>query len=413
MASKSSTSVQDAGTPSQEGKQCQKAKEIKMLKVLNKKTDDKPSYRIPSMAEIVATPWNGFKVISTFSGCGGSCLGYEMAGFDIIWANEFEEHARRNLEINAFRPLIVDPRDIKLVTAEEILSDTGISVGELDLFDGSPPCQAFSTAGKRNKGWGIKRTYVNGTKQCNETLFDEWLRLLRGLMPKVFVAENVSGLVKGVAKGFFLEILADMKAAGYRVTCRVLDAQWLGIPQHRQRTIFVGVREDLRDADGTWLMPVHPTPLSYRYSVREAIPWIHRAVEDTGSNTGGFNVKRDKDFSDGVSPTVRTCGKGQLYVESDSGLIEVSEDTFNQQRVYTDRSAPSIRAKKAGHLNVMHVQRRKFSIAELKRICAFPDDFVLTGSYAQQWSCLGNAVPPLMMRSIAETIRDKILREIR
>ena len=128
----------------------------------------------------------------------------------------------------------------------------GIKKGELDLFDGSPPCQAFSTAGKRAKGWGKAKTYEHGAKQCNERLFDEYVRLLRGLMPKTFVAENVSGLVKGVAKGMFLEILAALKASGYRVTCRVLDAQWLGVPQMRQRTIFVGVREDLG------LDPVHP-----------------------------------------------------------------------------------------------------------------------------------------------------------
>jgi DNA (cytosine-5)-methyltransferase 1 len=84
------------------------------------------------------------------------------------------------------------------------------------------------------------------------------------------VAENVSGLVKGVAKGYFLEILAKLKACGYRVGCKVLDAQWLGVPQARQRTIFVGVREDLGKE------PVFPKPLAYRYSLREALPWIVR-----------------------------------------------------------------------------------------------------------------------------------------
>ncbi len=130
-----------------------------------------------------------------------------------------------------------------------------MKAGELDLFDGSPPCASFSTAGKREAGWGKVKDYSD-TKQRTDDLFLEYVRLLRGLQPKVFVAENVSGLVKGVAKGYFLEILAALKASGYRVTCRVLDAQWLGVPQQRQRTIFVGVREDLG------LDPVHPKAAS-------------------------------------------------------------------------------------------------------------------------------------------------------
>lgn len=288
-------------------------------------TPKKPPYRVPSMAEISAIPWNGLTVASTFSGCGGSCLGYRMAGFKVAWANEFVPAAQDSYRANA-PDCFLDTRDIKCIQPEEILARLGMNVGELDLFDGSPPCQAFSTAGKREKGWGQERYYEHGAHQKNETLFNEYIRLLRGLKPMVFVAENVSGLIKGVAKGYFLEILAALKACGYRVKCRILDAQWLGVPQHRERTIFVGVREDLN------LDPVHPLPLFYRYSVRDALP------------------------------------------------------------------------------NVMctATEKRKFTIAELKRICSFPDDFILTGSYAQQWERLGNSVPPIMMEKIAIAIRDGI-----
>jgi site-specific DNA-cytosine methylase len=123
-------------------------------------------------------------------------------------------------------------------------------------------------AGHREKGWGQKKTYEHGAQQCNEKLFDEFIRLLRGLQPRTFVAENVSGLVKGTAKGWFIEVLRALKGCGYRVSARLLDAQWLGVPQMRQRIIFVGVREDLR------LDPVHPGPLRYRYSVRDALPHL-------------------------------------------------------------------------------------------------------------------------------------------
>src|SRR5207249_1070705 len=147
------------------------------------------------------------------------------------------------------------------------LAALGKKAGEIDVLEGSPPCASFSTAGKREKGWGKIKAYSD-TRQRTDDLFFEFARLLEGLQPRVFVAENVSGLVKGTAKGFFLRILAALKACGYSVRARVLDAQWLGVPQARQRLIFIGVRADL----GT--EPIFPKPLPYRYSVREALPQL-------------------------------------------------------------------------------------------------------------------------------------------
>jgi DNA (cytosine-5)-methyltransferase 1 len=389
----------------------------------------KPPYRVPSMAEIAKIKPNGLTVASTFSGCGGSSLGYRMAGFRVLWANEFVPAARDSYRANMAAGTVLDERDVRTVRPEEILRACKLRKGQLDFFDGSPPCASFSTAGKRQEGWGKVKKYSD-TEQRTDDLFFEYVRLVRGIQPRTFVAENVSGLVKGTAKGTFLEILRELKACGYRVTCKVLDAQWLGVPQQRQRTIFVGVREDLTDVDGQLLTPAHPAPLPYRYSVREAIPWICRAVEDTLSSHPTFNQKRDVDFSAGVSPTVRAGGTGQLYVEPESRMDDAatgrqwdqtpiggqSDRYFQLVKPDLDGSCPTVTAAggNAGLASVCHpTQRRKFSIAELKRICAFPDCFILTGSYAQQWERLGRAVPPLMMRAIAEAVRDKILLRVR
>lgn len=290
-----------------------------------------------------------------------------MAGYRVVWANEFVPAAQDSYNANKAESCFLDTRDIRTVKAEEILEQSGLARGELDLFDGSPPCQAFSTAGKREKGWGKEKKYEHGATQKNEQLFDEYIRLLDGLQPKVFVAENVSGLVKGTAKGIFLEILAGMKGCGYRVKCKLLDAQWLGVPQTRQRVIFVGVREDLD------FEPVHPKPLPYRYSVRDAIPEVMSFRYERGEVPAGSKWKpHNKEFKIDTEP----CG--------------------------------TIIASESGYYNV-NAEKRKFTIAELRRICAFPDDFELKGSYAQQWERLGNSVPPLMMRAVAERIRDEIL----
>lgn len=388
-------------------------------KPMSKPDTNKPPYRVPLMSEIKELPWNGFKVASTFSGAGGSCTGYRMAGFKVVWANEFVPAAQASYKANCADDSILDCRDIKLVTASEILAATGLNVGELDIFDGSPPCQAFSTAGKREKGWGKDKSYEHGAKQKNETLFDEYTRLLRGLKPKVFVAENVSGLVKGTAKGYFLEILTALKASGYRVTCRVLDAQWLGVPQQRQRTIFIGVREDLR------LEPAHPKPLAYRYSVRDALPWIVSSTEDP---QGKFAVRT---FSDKPHGAITTRNHSHIKVEAETDIShhaigdeweklkpgEGSSKYLNLKRTRLDGPSHCISAmggQSSGVASVCHpTEKRKFTIAELRRICSFPDDFTLCGSYAQQWERLGNSVPPLMMKAIASTIRDEILARIK
>jgi DNA (cytosine-5)-methyltransferase 1 len=399
------------------------------------------------MSEIAAIPHNGFNVVSTFSGCGGSCTGYRMAGFKVLWANEFVPAAQDSYRANMEAGCILDPRDIKTVTATEILNAIGLPVGGLDLLDGSPPCQAFSTAGKREKGWGHDKTYEHGARQKNETLFTEYIRLVQGLQPKVFVAENVSGLVKGTAKGYFLEILAGLKACGYQVKAKLLDAQWLGVPQTRQRIIFMGVRNDLG------LTPVYPKPLPYRYSVRDALPWIVSATaEKHGPNSldwitmnedapapavpttnggGGFyrhsveaRVIHDTsglfsqgDVTDKPCPTI-TVGVNSLCashfkVETAIGAYRDDRGIYGNGGDMTDAPAPTVIAGAAGThwINQTATEKRKFTIAEVKRICAFPDDFILTGSYAQQWERLGNSVPPVMMYQIARVIRDEILRK--
>jgi len=221
------------------------------------------TYRVPTVSAIRQIPSNGLKVVSTFSGGGGTCLGMTLAGYDVVWANDCDPHARETYTANLGKP--IDGRLLNDVTAADILSETGLKEGELDLFEGSPPCTKFSTAGRRQKGWNRKEIHA-GTVQANtEDLFFEWLRLARGLRPKVFVAENVAGLVKGVAKGYFKDILKEMKSLGYQVTARLLDAQWLGVPQRRNRIIFIGVRDDLSR------MPVFPAPLPRQWTVRQAI----------------------------------------------------------------------------------------------------------------------------------------------
>lgn len=348
----------------------------------------KPAYRVPTMREIEALPWNGYRVASTFSGCGGSCLGYRMAGYRVVYANEFIEEAQRTYKANHPNSYL-DTRDIRQVKPQDVLEKAGVDRGELDLFDGSPPCSAFSTAGKREAGWGKVKAYSDKAQRVDD-LFFEYVRLLDGIRPKVFVAENVSGLVKGTAKGYFKRILAALREPGYRVSCRVLDAQWLGVPQMRQRTIFIGVRDDLR------LDPVHPSPLPYRYSVQDVCPHIAYQGDNGGFGKGGMRAACHPSGSFGAG---LTTGNG---VFPPSVVSDLKDSILKDSETGLDLAVATASRKSA-------MTVRRMNLRELRRIGGFPDDFKLTGDFAQRWERIGRAVPPVMMSHIASTIRTKIL----
>jgi DNA (cytosine-5)-methyltransferase 1 len=203
-----------------------------MRKLLSK-IDDYPAHLEACWREHLASREpDAPMVISLFAGCGGSSLGYSMAGYRELLAVEWDEHAVETFRLN-FPGVPVWQGDIADLSVEECLRIAGLEPGELDVLDGSPPCQGFSTAGRRKM--------EDGRNQ----LFREYVRLLRGLRPKVLVMENVSGMVKGKMKLIFVEILRELKASGYTVSARLMNAMYYGVPQSRERMIFIGVRTDL------------------------------------------------------------------------------------------------------------------------------------------------------------------------
>lgn len=430
----------------------------------------KPPFRIPSMEEVAKARGSaGLTVVSTFSGCGGSCLGFEMAGFKVLWANEFLPIARESYAAN-HPETILDGRDIRRVEASHILDAIGMRPGELDVFNGSPPCQAFSSAGQRDKGWGKSRDYGNGVSQKNEDLFFEYVRLLQGLQPRAFVAENVAGLTRGVALGYFKDIMRGLSGCGYAVRCKVLDAQWLGVPQTRARAIFIGVRNDLQ------FEPEFPKPLPYRYSLRDVLPglsglgnrgiggWKNRdpyimrksSVDapamtitgtGTGTGTGDYRVIdrvvhdtagnpsfSDGDVTDKPCPVILAC-RPQSYQVYERAVedAERASPLTESKALQSWKSLPLGKFRKYKNLVRCHPEKpvpcimagagagagssaavtppnepRRFSIGELRIVCGFPEDFELKGTYAERWARLGNAVPPLMMREVAAVLRDSL-----
>lgn len=319
-------------------------------------------------------------VISTFAGAGGSSLGYSMAGFRELLAVEWDDHAVDTFRRN-FPDVPVYHGDIAQLTAEAILEQTGLAPGELDVFDGSPPCQGFSMAGLRQLD-----------DQRNQ-LFREYVRLLRRLRPKAFVMENVVGMVRGRMKLVFAEVMRELKASGYRVSARLMNAMYFHVPQSRERLIFVGVREDLG------VLPSHPRALARPITVREALDGV---VPRT------FGEYRPNPSAQRVKASLSRIVAGKNHAASTG-----TNRGFNLARLHWDRPAPTIVkmvSLSGQYAGLVHpVEDRLLTIEECKRLSSFPDAFQMVGPYEEQWARLGNSVPPLFMRAIAWHVRRHVL----
>ena len=188
-----------------------------------------------------------FTVMSTFAGAGGSSTGYKLAGGKVLVSNEFVEHAYNSYKLNNPNTEMLTG-DIKELSSEDFLDAGNIKPGELDIFDGSPPCTHFSMSGKRERSWNKEKLY-HGHKQYQiERLTEEMIRVAEGVKPKCIIIENVKALSLGSAAEYrntFLNLLNDI---GYICSWKILNASDYGVPQARERTFIIGIRNDVADA---------------------------------------------------------------------------------------------------------------------------------------------------------------------
>lgn len=316
-------------------------------------------------------------VISTFAGGGGSSLGYHWAGFKELLAIDFDKNACETLETN-FPDLTVWNRDITTVTSEEILKQCNIKKGELDILDGSPPCQGFSTAGKRD---------LNDSRN---DLFLDFIRLIEGLHPKIFVMENVSGMIKGGYKGKFNEIRKQLNSLGYKVKIKLMNAMWYEVPQSRERLIFIGVRNDLN------IEPSFPKPFDKVITVKEAIKDC--PLSEIKTPKGDVDLYFDK---------IKVGSDLASYYES----VGKKRKSFSIKKLNPDKPSNTVtKLFSDGMTGLLHWEEKRFmTISELKRLSSFPDDYKFIGKFEQQWARIGNAVMPKMMYHIAKNIKENIL----
>lgn len=321
-------------------------------------------------------------VISLFCGAGGSSLGYQWAGFKELLAIDFDQNAVDTFKLNFECPIWL--RDIKTVQAQEILDFCKIKKGELDILDGSPPCQGFSTAGKRKV-----------TDDRND-LFKEYVRLIDGLQPRVFVMENVSGMIKGKMKGMFIEIMKTLKSLNYQVKCKLMNAKYYNVPQSRERVIFIGVRKDLG------IEPNYPVANKKLISIRKACHGLKNEMIESinhiwiDESLMGKNTKTYK--------KALKAKQGKKYAG-------------HQKRLIWNKCCPTLCKPSSDGMNIPPYLRnshchpiytRTLSVRELARLSSYPDEFKFTKGMTGA-NRIGNSVPPKFMQAIAEHIRDNIL----
>ena len=361
---------------------------------------------------------NLFNVLSTFAGGGGSSTGYRLAGGKILAINEFVPEAQNTYRENYPNTTIV-PGDIKKLTGTYLMEQANVGISELDILDGSPPCSAFSMAGSVSHGkgnthadaFGKKKQYsdIKGVENV-EDLFFEFLRVAKDIKPKVIIGENVEGLTMGEAKEYFNKIQNTFEQIGYLVVADVLNASYFGVPQARKRCFFIGVREDVADKIGLNFMTMYQL---YPEANKEQTT-LGQAISDVVNE----DEEELKFLRDALGPD-KAVGKTLQKMPFDPDKVLTGMDYhekghhFNLKRCSLRKPSPTITAMGnfPGVAGTCHpLDNRKFTIKELKRIMSLPEDFKLTGDHKQQSERVGRMVPPLMMKALAESVYNKVLK---
>jgi len=324
------------------------------------------------LAQLDAAPRLGLRAVSTFSGGGGSSMGYRLAGIDVVAAVEIDPQMADRYEANlgAGKVVRAPVGDVAKWTDAELAG----KFGRVDILDGSPPCSTFSMAGRREDKWGSEHRFREGQAvQRLDALFMDFVALAGGLRPRVVIGENVKGMMLGAARGFLLEVRDAFDAIGYDTQLFLLDASRMGVPQRRERVFFMARRRDLG---------LSPISLSFDE------PWITttEAVDGLPPQSNPYALSRLQ-----LDRWLLTR-PGRSLSEADSRGYY-----FNWIRCAPDRPFPTITAFKLAP-QLHWSEPRRLSAGEVVRAQTFPDDYAFDPLPAQ-YVC-GMSVPPQMARRI-------------
>lgn len=321
------------------------------------------------------------KVVSTFTGCGGMDLGFESEGFETVWANDFQE-----LAVETYRKNMGDHIVYGDITEIDPFLDQ--SIPDADVVTGGFPCQDFSVI------W--KQPGLNGERGG---LYKNFRDFVAAKQPKVFVAENVKGLLTANKRLAIKTIVEDLEATqpGYLVKPRLYDFAEYGVPQHRERVLIVGIRKD------TGFNFKHPKPT---HGPRGSQPYMTAGQALEGVEKVPFNneILRQRERTAKIISMIPEGGnftdipkESEYYVK---GMI-----SHVYRRIHRDEPAKTIIAAGGGGTWGYHYpENRALTNRERARLQSFPDTFEFVGSTAEVRRQIGNAVPPQGVRPLAERL---------
>lgn len=348
----------------------------------NKETESKDYVEVRNIK-----PNKKYTVLELFAGAGGLGLGLEYAGFNTIGNIEVDKHACQTLRKNRQNWKVVE-EDIKVVTENGIENYIDVPpVGELDLLSGGYPCQSFSYAGKKA-----------GLQDARGTLFFHYAKILDKLKPKMFLAENVRGLVNhdnGKTLKTMLNVFANV---GYSVKWKVLRALDYNVAQKRERIVIVGLREDLKKEGIEYLFP---KPYGYELTLRDVL-------KDVPDSDGAKYPETKKKVLDLVPPggywrdlpeEIAKSYMGKSYY-SGGGRTGMARRLSWDEPSLTLTCSPAQKQTERCHPD----ETRPFTVREYARIQSFPDDWVFDCSIGNAYKQIGNAVPPNMAKAIGLSI---------
>lgn len=348
--------------------------------------------------------------LDLFCGCGGLSLGFRNAGYNLVGAVDFNKAAMDTHKKN-FNTKFEFCGDITTIDNNTIKETFGNTI---DIIIGGPPCQGFSGLNRRNKDGNDPRNL----------LFRQYLRFVEVLQPKVILIENVRQILTSKDGLVRKEICNVLDKLGYNVKFNIVDASMYGVPQSRKRAIFIATKKELKEYSFEFLKHYE----CKKVNVSEAISDIADIEQDVLQNITSEEYKlkepnseyqklmRNKSNSilknhlmyyptDNVQRMISYVPQGGNWKNVPKELFKSDRD--NRQSNYLRRlnyNEPSITID-TGHNVYFHpVFNRVPTIRESARLQSFPDDFIFYGTKGEQFRQVGNAVPPLLAKALAESI---------
>lgn len=343
-----------------------------------------------------------FNAIDLFCGCGGLSYGFERAGFNILLGIDNDEKALETFELNHNEAKSICG-DITTITYEKDIKPL-IGDKSIDVIIGGPPCQGMSLSGPRKFDDPRNKLYLS------------YIRLVDEIKPKMFVIENVPGLVGlfgGQIKDSIIEKFSEM---GYEIQYRILCASDYGVPQSRKRVVFVGSRignysyPDIESDQITCSMALSDLPPLIDELGEDVMEYATEPTNDyqklMRANSKEVRNHIAANHSEKVKSIIALVPDGGNYKDLPEEFIHTRNFHVAWTRFASDKPAPTI---DTGHRHHFHYKYNRVpTVRECARLQSFPDDFIFLGNKTQQFRQVGNAVPPIMARKIADQVKNTL-----